>query len=129
MMKFTAILLSNLILLQSLNIGLESFSKVKVLLEHAQYHQDKYGDTFLEFISEHYGEKELLSNNDHKEHKDLPFKKDSHTCNHFISDFNFSNTFFELKTQMVLNVRPNYFYTDSFSFHEKPSVFQPPKLA
>ncbi|WP_157663320.1 hypothetical protein [Polaribacter sp. SA4-12] len=99
------------------------------MLEHAQYHQDKYGDTFLEFLSEHYGEKELSSTTEHKEHKDLPFKKSSQTCNHLISDFNFSNTFFELKTQMVLNVRPNYFYTDSFSFHEKPSVFQPPKLA
>ena len=52
MMKFTAILLSNLILFQSLNIDLEFFPKIKVLLEHAQYHQDKYGDTFLEFLSE-----------------------------------------------------------------------------
>ena len=127
MMKITAILLSNLILFQSLNIDLDFFPKIKVLLEHAQYHQDKYGDTFLEFLSEHYGDKELSSNTEHKEHKDLPFKKSSKTCNHLISDFSFNIIVFKLKSKMVINTKPNYFYKDSFSLHEKHSIFQPPK--
>lgn len=57
MMKFFSIILSSLILVQSLNISLEDISKLNVLLEHAKYHQENYGDSFVEFLSEHYGEK------------------------------------------------------------------------
>lgn len=128
-MKLVAIILSNLILFQSLNINLDSFSKLNVLLEHAQYHQEKYGDSFIEFIADHYGEQELLANNNHKEHKDLPFKKNSQTCTHLIADFSFGITHFELKTKIILDTKPNYFYKETYSFYEKLSVFQPPKYA
>ena len=128
-MKLLAIILSNLILFQSLNIDLDSFSKLNVLLEHAQFHQEKYGDSFLEFITDHYGEQENKSANDHKEHKDLPFKKDSKTCSHLISDFSFGILQFELKTKISLNTKPSFFYKETYSSHEKPSVFQPPKQA
>ncbi|WP_339658847.1 hypothetical protein [uncultured Polaribacter sp.] len=126
-MKFIGILLTNLILLQSLNIDLESFSKLNVLLEHAQYHQEKYGDSFFEFLSEHYGSNDVLAQKNHKEHKDLPFKHTTHNCTHHITDFNFNNTVFEIKSNIVLESKPNYTYKDSYSFFEKPTVFQPPK--
>lgn len=128
-MKFSTILLSSLILLQSLNIDAESFSKISVLLEHAQYHQDKYGDNFSDFLSEHYGSKDLLAKKNHKEHKDLPFKQHTHNCTHHFTDFNFNNTVFEIKNTIVLESKPNYTYKDSYSFLEKPTVFQPPKHA
>lgn len=128
-MKFIAILLTNLILLQSLNIDLESFSKLNVLLEHAQYHQEKYGDSFFEFLSEHYGNTDLLAKKNHKEHKDLPFKHSSHNCTHHLTDFSFHTPLFQLKSNIVLESKPNYTYKDSHSFFEKPTVFQPPKLA
>lgn len=129
MMKLIAILLSNLILLQSLNIGLESFTKVKVLLEHAAYHQEEHGDSFVDFLIEHYGEKDLLAITIHEEHKDLPFKNSSLKFNHLISDFNFSIILFELKDKVVLNTKSNYYYQESYSLFEKVSVFQPPKHA
>ena len=128
MMKFIAILLSNLILLQSLNIGMESFTKIKVLLEHVEYHQEQYGDTFFDFLVEHYGDNnDLVTITNHKEHKDLPFKKVSLTYNHLISDFNFNLIIFELKNKVILNSKSNYYYQESYSHFEKSSVFQPPK--
>tara|TARA_R110001592_G_scaffold225913_1_gene481882 strand:+ start:1221 stop:1601 length:381 start_codon:yes stop_codon:yes gene_type:complete len=126
MTKFIAILLSNLILLQSLNVDVESFSKLNVLLEHAQFHQEKYGDNFFEFLSQHYGNQDLLAK---KEHKDLPFKHTTHNCTHHITDFSLSNTLFEIKNNIVLESKPNYSYKESLSFFEKPSIFQPPKYA
>lgn len=44
MTKFTSILLTSLLLIQSLNISFEDISKLNVLLEHAKFHQEKYGD-------------------------------------------------------------------------------------
>ncbi len=128
-MKFIAIILSNLILLQSLNINLESFSKLEVLLEHAQYHQEKYGDSFLEFLSEHYGDKDLLATKNHKEHENLPFKHTNHNCTYHITDFSFENTLFEIKKNIVLQTKPNYSYKELHSNFEKTSIFQPPKQA
>lgn len=128
MMKFIAILLSHLILIQSLNIDAESFSKINVLLKHAQFHQEKYGDSFADFISEHYWDNENKTPK-HKEHKDLPFKHDTHNCAHHITDFNFSNIVFEVKNSIVLETKTNYSYKESHSLFEKPTVFQPPKYA
>jgi hypothetical protein len=129
MTKFITILLSNLILLQSLNVDVESFSKLDVLLEHAQFHQEKYGDSFFEFLSEHYGTQDLLDKKEHKEHKDLPFKHSTHNCTHHITDFSLSNTLFEIKNNIFLESKPNYSYRESLSFFEKTSIFQPPKCA
>mgnify|MGYP000374438095 CR=1 FL=1 len=128
MRVFIAILLSNLILLQSFNIGLEDFSKIKVLLEHAQYHQETYGDSMLDFLVEHYGEKEYKTPS-HKEHKDLPFKQDSLNHNHLPSVFTLNTLVFSLNKAVAIQVQKNYFYKESSSLFEKPSVFQPPKFA
>lgn len=128
MYKIFAILLSNLILLQSLHIGLEDFSKAKVLINHIQYHQDTYGDNLLDFFAEHYGTKEHQGNN-HKEHQRLPFK-DSSTCfHHVISSHTINTQVFEIKNTIVLQRQQNYFCNSLYSFIEKTSVFQPPKNA
>ena len=129
MMKIIAILVSNLILIQSLNINLESFAKLNALLEHAQFHQEKYGDNLFEFLYEHYGDEDLLTANNHDEHEDLPFKESSQNFNHLISVFDFKIDVFELKKNIILNLKPTFFYKDSYSFFEKPTVFQPPKYS
>ena len=128
MPKLTSILLAHLILFQSLNVNLKSFSKLTVLLEHAQFHQEKYGDTFLEFLYEHYGNTEFKLTK-HKEHKDLPFKQDSQNHNHLPTIFAFNTLLFELKHNIKIQIQQNYFYKESYSLFEKPSVFQPPKFA
>jgi hypothetical protein len=127
-MKLTAILLSNLILLQSLNIGLETFSKINVLIEHAQFHQETYGDSFVDFLIEHYGDEED-STEIHKEHGDLPFKQDCVNHNHLPSIFALNTQVFELKQTLTIQIQQNYFHRESYSLVDRPTVFQPPKHA
>tara|TARA_R110001592_G_scaffold32168_2_gene112788 strand:+ start:921 stop:1307 length:387 start_codon:yes stop_codon:yes gene_type:complete len=128
-MKFIGILLTNLILLQSLNIDLESFSKLNVLLEHAQYHQEKYGDSFFEFLSEHYGSNDVLAQKNHKEHQDLPFKQGINHFNHLVSILEINTTKIQLKTPNSSFSKKNFFYKESYSESVKQSIFQPPKYA
>ncbi|KGL61974.1 hypothetical protein PHEL85_1761 [Polaribacter sp. Hel1_85] len=98
------------------------------MLEHAQYHQDKYGDTFFEFLSEHYGEDQYLASNKHKEHEKLPFKHNSQTCSHLITDFTLNPIIFEIGNRPILEISSSFIYKESSSSFEKSSVFQPPKL-
>lgn len=129
MIKIISILFSSLILFQSFNINVDDFSKIKVLLQHAEYHQKTYGDSFMEFLVEHYSDKELLDNNDHKEHDDLPFKDSHQNCQHLNTPFTFTATNFNLDFTPFVVIPLNFFYKDSISSFEKPSVFQPPKQA
>ncbi|WP_397445167.1 hypothetical protein [Polaribacter sp. R77954] len=128
MAKLTSILLAHLILLQSLNVNLDSFSKLTVLLEHAKFHQEKYGDTFFEFLSEHYGSNEFKATK-HKEHKDLPFKQNAQNYNQLPTVFALNTSLFALKPNIVIQIQQNYYYKESHSLFEKPSVFQPPQLS
>jgi len=128
MTKLVAILFSSLILFQSLNIGAEDISKLSVLLEHAEYHQEAYGDSFLEFLSEHYGNTTLVHGEDHNEHEDLPFKHNHQTCVHSNVSFTFQTLVFNIGHQQFTEIPLNFFYKESTSLFEKSSVFQPPRL-
>ncbi|MDO6595569.1 hypothetical protein Q4512_01510 [Oceanihabitans sp. 2_MG-2023] len=129
MSKVLAITYSFLILIQSFNINLEDISKVKALLDHAQFHKEVYGDTFFEFLTEHYGEVKDDHKNDHKEHKDLPFKDSHHMCTHINTSFiNIHNTF-DLNYHEFIEIPFNFHYTETITDSEKPSIFQPPKIA
>ncbi len=128
MSKVFAILFSALILVQSFNISFEDFSKFNVLLEHAQFHQEKYGDSFFEFLVEHYGEDMLQHENNHQEHEELPFKHQQ-DCTHITFDFTASQMFdFDNNQPSFIQIPFNFFYKESSSLFEKSSVFQPPKL-
>ena len=127
MSKLLAVTYSFLILIQSFNINLEDISKFSALLEHASFHKEMYGDTFLDFLAEHYGEAKDKHENSHKEHEDLPFKDGHHIFSHINTSFiNIDNTF-ELNYTEFIEIPFNFFYKDTFSAFEKSSVFQPPK--
>lgn len=129
MSKIFAILFSSLILVQSLNISFKDFLKLNVLIEHAKFHQEKYGDSFFEFLAEHYSESTIQHGNEHKEHEELPFKH-QHDCTHIAFDFTVSPLFnFDSNQQNFTQMPFNFFYKESSSLFEKPFVFQPPKLA
>lgn len=129
MTKIVAILFSGLILFQSFNISIEDFSKLKVLLEHAEFHQKTYGDSFIEFLVEHYSDDDNLKVNNHEEHDSLPFKKGHHNCQHLNPPYNFITANFNLDFKPFISIPFNFFYKESISSFEKPSVFQPPKQA
>nr|WP_321227310.1 hypothetical protein [uncultured Psychroserpens sp.] len=129
MQKLFAISFSFLVLFQSLNIGVEDISKISVLLDHAEYHQENYGDSFVQFLAEHYGDLKDSHDNDHEEHEDLPFKHHHQTCVHTSVAFTFDIIEFDLSYNPFIEIPFNFFYTESVSLFEKSSVFQPPKLA
>lgn len=130
MYKIIVVTYSFLILFQSFNINLEVISKVNALLEHARYHKTVYGDTFFEFLSEHYGENMASHENKHQEHGDLPFKDSHHLCSHINASFALFETIPYSVFSITFRESPlNFFYKEPFSCFEKPAVFQPPKIA
>lgn len=129
MSKLLAILYAHLILFQSFNISFEDVSKLNALIEHASYHYKTYGDSFLDFLSEHYGDEAVSHNSEHKEHKNLPFKHNHQTCIHANATFTLHTLNFDLNYQPFIEIPFNFFYKESISLFEKPSVFQPPKSA
>ncbi|TYA60059.1 hypothetical protein [Formosa maritima] len=129
MNKFVAITYSFLILVQSFNFSFEDLSKLSTLIEHAEYHQETYGDSFLDFISEHYGDDKFQHENNHEEHEDLPFKHHHQTCAHANSAYTLQTLNFDFEYLPFVEIPFNFYYTESTSLFEKPSVFQPPKFA
>lgn len=128
--KPIVIIYSFLILIQSFNINIEDISKFNALLEHSKYHKQMYGDTFFEFLSEHYGNEMASHENKHKSHENLPFKDDHHMCSHINTSFTIlAPLVYDVYSQTIVETSINFFYKESFSSFEKPSVFQPPKLA
>jgi hypothetical protein len=128
MQKLTSIIFSFLILIQSFNIKLEDFSSLQALMQHAEYHQQMYGDTFIEFLIDHYGENKLAHQNEHNEHQSLPFHDNHQMCSHLNVTF-INNSFYTFTFNVIddYNTSYNFLYKDTFSKFEKPSVFQPPK--
>ena len=130
MSKLVVIFYSFLILVQSFNINIEDISKFNTLLEHASYHQEMYGDNFFQFLSEQYGEQMASHENQHEEHEDLTFKDEHHLFTHINSAFTLSpKTTYAFSNQLLTEVSLNFIYKETVSLFEKPSVFQPPKLA
>ncbi|MCX7546359.1 hypothetical protein OS188_00170 [Xanthomarina sp. F1114] len=128
MHKLVAITYSVLILVQSFNFGFEDLSKLSALMEHAEYHQETYGDSFFDFIVEHYGDDKFQHENEHEGHEDLPFKHHQ-SCAHTTLSFTLPNVNFTLEQPAFIEIPCNFFYKESTSSFEKPAVFQPPKFA
>ena len=128
MNNLIAISYSFLILVQSFNFSFEDISKLSTLFEHAEFHQKTYGDSFSDFIAEHYGDAKFQHENNHEEHEDLPFKHHQ-TCSHTNVSFTLPTLNFSLEYQPFVEIPCNFFYKESKSLFEKPSVFQPPKSA
>jgi hypothetical protein len=128
-MKTIAIILTNLVLLQSLHIDFKDISNTSVLLNHAKLHQEKYGDSFVDFIYEHYIEREIPADKQHQEHQDLPFKQGVSHFNHLVPALELNSHQFELKTPKKSFSKPCFFYEESESNFEKPGIFQPPKYS
>lgn len=129
MQKIVSISFSFLILFQSFNISFEDFSRFGVLLEHAKYHQEQYGDSFFEFISEHYVDSTYHPISNHKEHEDLPFKDHHPSSAHSAVVFTITTQDYEIVHNLFMEIPITFYYSDSFSLFEKAAVFQPPKFA
>ncbi len=74
MKSIAAILLAVLFLSQTFSIAFTELSKLDDLIEHARLHSEKYGDSFITFLSKHYGNQEKEHAGEHEEHDQLPFQ-------------------------------------------------------
>ncbi|MDJ0646210.1 MAG: hypothetical protein QNJ57_09545 [Flavobacteriaceae bacterium] len=133
MIKVFSILVSGLILIQSLQIDLSDIARLDDLVKHANMHSKKYGDNFLTFISKHYGELKLDHSKKHKEeqkdHERLPFDHQSGSQYSGIT-FVLMPTHKELvKPETILNTTVSFYYQETNSLFEKSKIFQPPKQA
>ena len=132
MTKVFSVVISSLILFQSLNIDWREISKLDELLEHVNMHSKKYGDNILVFISKHYGELKRDHHKDHNEekndHEKLPFQHDAQTIS--LSDFTFSNIDIPLKKDDFLTSKKSgFYYNFTYTSLEGSGIFQPPKHA
>lgn len=132
MSKLFAILLSSLILMQSLRIDYDDIVQFDELIEHAQFHKVEYGDNFIVFISKHYGELKDDHNKNHqeeeKEHQGLPFQCHDHMLS--ITAFVIQECFLEIETIELLELNDSRFhYQSSQSTLHKKGLLQPPKFA
>lgn len=75
MLRLTAILLSSLMLLQSYHLGIADLAQLDELMEHARFHEQAYGDSFLTFLAKHYGDQKQEHEREHQEHEQLPFQQ------------------------------------------------------
>lgn len=79
MQVILARLLAFLMLFQSFGIAAPDIAQIDDLIEHAQFHNEQYGDNLLVFLSKHYGELKAEHSEKHQEepeeHKELPFQQ------------------------------------------------------
>jgi hypothetical protein len=129
--KVFSLLLSALLLVQSVNVEMSDVLGFSDLVDHARFHTEKYGDTLLVFLSKHYGtleqEHKKVHREEQQEHEELPFNH--HACNHTVVPFVlFGKPLPPLRSGSVVDTRPNFFYQESSSSFEKFEIFQPPRL-
>ena len=132
MAKLFSILLSSLILIQSFHVSFKDFSRLKIMIEHFDYHQENFDESVMDFVSIHYGSDKILHSEDHEhhdEHENLPFKKDTQTNLNSSLVFVINNTSIELNNNSSIELSHNFFYREMHSLFEKPLVFQPPRQA
>lgn len=113
--------------MQSLNIQVKDMCKFSELIEHFQYHTEKYGDDVFTFFSKHYGElKDKHHDNHQKEdHNQLPF---DHNFNlNLLSSFILQKVKFSLTEKTTYLQATNFHYFNNYTFIENSDIFQPPK--
>ncbi len=132
MKRFFSIVISLTILVNSLQINIYGLSRIDDLLEHLQYHNQKYGDDLFTFLSKHYGLREAHHKKQHQEekqkHEQLPF--------HQGVSQQISSAFLipawerpDLKVKESCYRSLHFIYQAPVSFYTPRKLFQPPKFA
>ncbi|MCK5638039.1 MAG: hypothetical protein KAH67_04965 [Flavobacteriaceae bacterium] len=129
--KFFSIFISGLILFQSFNIHLGDVLKLEELIDHVEFHEDKYGDDFFVFLSKHYGELKQSHKEQHeKEEKDHTHPPINHDCSSQLqSSFVMNSNSFTMERLQIERTTTIFLYQDNFSTFEKQKIFQPPQFS
>lgn len=123
---------SFLILLQSFGVSLNDLFQIDEFIEHAQFHNEQYGDNVLVFISKHYGDLKTDHIKEHQEekedHEQLPFQHQSNV--YIISAFTLNSQKDTFKTPDFFEFKfHNFYYLAPTSSLHSLGLFQPPRLS
>ncbi len=132
MNKLFSIFISSIILLQSFGIHYNDIVQLDNFIEHAQFHNDQYGDNLIVFLSKHYGELKADHQKKHqeekKDHEKLPF---DHNC-HIAPVMAFVTETFkaELNQLEILDFKSrNFYYQEPSSSLHSEGILQPPRIS
>lgn len=132
MKTLVTISLSFLVFFQSVGMGMTDIFMLTDLVEHAKFHSEKYGDDFFTFIEKHYGslksEHEESQQGERHAHDKLPFQHNN--CKHLLTEvvvINYKFTF--EKSETYYPTKQHFFYKNLYTFLERVSIFQPPRMA
>jgi hypothetical protein len=118
------------ILFQSVGLGWNDIAQIDEFIEHAQFHNEQYGDNLFIFISKHYGEHKAEHNQEHqeekKEHEELPFQQQMPT-NSLIASLLNSNKKELTKADLFEIKEYNFYYLMPSSSLHLEEFFQPPR--
>lgn len=132
MKTLVAISLSFLVFFQSVGLSVSDIFLLNDLKELAEYHSEEYGDDFFTFFEKHYGdlkaEHQKTQNEEESQHENLPFQHNS--CNHLVAEVIVMGYEFSFEKAVVsYTANPHFYYQNLYSFLERASIFQPPKIA
>ncbi|WP_157961094.1 hypothetical protein [Lutibacter citreus] len=134
-MKFSSIILSLIIFIQSVGLNFEDINKLNNLVKDISCHLEE-GETINDFLFEHYYNKSSIEkaslvhhhkHKNHDEHGDLPFQ---HDClnSHMNLVYVFSPTITTIEIPDIVSKRDVYAYIERNTSHLENSIFQPPKV-
>ena len=129
-MKLSSFLLAFLLLFQGTYWNMDDVSRMGRLIEHAKFHADTYGDSFIVFLSKHYGELQEEHNNQHQEerseHEGLPFQ--NHSCVLVVADLTFLTADYSMSNAVANSNTPqNFHYQENYASLSSFDIFQPPR--
>lgn len=133
MIRLTSILLSSLMLLQSLHLGISDLIQFDELLEHARYHQQEFGDSFLTFLSKHYGDQKEEHQQKHQEekpdHEQLPFQQTPQQISGSTPFYVPGHLLWDHLQENRETQSHNFYYLSGWPEVYTDGIFQPPRQA
>ena len=132
MLKISAIILSSVILIQSITFSSTAIVEIADFVEHYNFHKQTQDDSLVEFFSKHYGELKAQHSQDHptehNDHQKLPLHNLGSSSILFagLFDSSFENSLeFDFSSSYLNNFR----YTCGVSSFNPLDLLQPPRIA
>jgi len=120
-------------MLQSFGVHYDDIVQLDELFEHAQFHNEQYGDNVIVFLSKHYGELKADHQRDHqeekKDHEKLPFNHNGtfHIC---VADVILNTYKSELnEVEFSDYIDSNFYYKAPSSSLHSQGILQPPRIS
>lgn len=125
MKLLTIYILISSVSFQSMAVSVSNFLNIPDLIEHYQFHQTEYDNSFIEFFDLHYGSQKKSHAKDHKEHENLPFQHSHFSTANFF--FQSSKTYKIELVSTFKEINNNFNYFRNFDFLDVTDILQPPK--